>query len=405
MSDKLEEESKGSKDDAESRSEGRMEENRVDSLPEFLMAQIDQISESRRFNKTQKEKFIEKARIEYLKSSYEPGEVIGIITAQSISEPATQMTMRTYHFAGSAGIKVTYGLPRLIEIFDAKKQVETPIMTVFLRRQFNNMDDARKVAEQIIEKNVADIADNVALNLTDNSVDIDVEKASMLDRVEAAVKRALEGQKGIDKMKKLSNRVSVIAKSEVELKELQKIREKIIETHVTGIGGVSNAVIRREGEDWVISTIGSNLEDVLKINEVDETRTYSNDLHETKKILGIEATRNLIISESFTTLQEQGLDVDIRHLMLVSDIMTVSGDIRSIGRYGVAGTKSSILARAAFEETIKHLVRASIRGEVDSLNGIFENVMIGQLIPSGTGMFELIAKFEDVVPETEAERG
>jgi DNA-directed RNA polymerase subunit A" len=374
----------------------------ITGLPEFLVKQIDQMSETRRFNKTQKEKFTEKVRIEFLKSSYEPGEVVGIVTAQSISEPATQMTMRTYHFAGSAGIKVTYGLPRLIEIFDAKKTVETPIMTVFLKRQFNNMEDAKKVAEQIIEKGVGDVAMNISLNLSDNSLEIKFDKASLADRVEASIKKEMEGQKDIEKIKKTSDSVVVVAKPELGVKELQKLREKISDTHVMGIGAVSNAVIRREGDDWVISTIGSNLEDVLKIAEVDETRTYSNDLHETKKILGIEATRNLIISESFNTLQEQGLDVDIRHLMLVSDIMTVSGDIRSIGRYGVAGTKSSILARAAFEETIKHLVRASIRGEVDSLTGIFENVMIGQLIPSGTGMFELIAKFEDVVPEEAA---
>ena len=108
--------------------------------------------------------------------------------------------------------------------------------------------------------------------------------------------------------------------------------------------------------------------------------------------MGIEAARNAIIHEALSTLQEQGLDVDIRHLMLVADIMTFSGEIRSIGRYGVAGSKSSILARAAFEETIKHLIRAAIRNESDYFNGIFENVMIGQVIPSGTGMFDLLAK-------------
>ncbi len=91
-------------------------------------------------------------------------------------------------------------------------------------------------------------------------------------------------------------------------------------------------------------------------------------------------------------MQEQGLDVNVRHIMLLGDIMTFAGDVRSIGRYGVAGAKTSILARAAFEETIKHLVRASIKKESDSFRGIFENVMVGQVIPSGTGMFDLIAQ-------------
>jgi len=373
-----------------------------ESLPEFLLEKIDTIAKEKRFNKSQKEKFVEKVRTEYLKSSFEPGEVIGIITAQSISEPATQMTMRTYHFAGSAGIKVTYGLPRLIEIFDAKRQVETPIMTVFLKRPFNNIESSKKVAENIMEKTVADVSKSILLNLAENAVEIELDepiRASIVENIENGVKELLKGNKAIEKIRKSSSKISIVAIPDTDVKELQKIRERITDIHVGGIKGVSNAVIRRDGDDWIISTIGSNLEDILKVKEVDETRTYSNDLHETKRILGIEAARNLIINEAFTTLQEQGLDVDIRHLMLVSDIMTMSGDIRSIGRYGVAGAKTSILARAAFEETIKHLVRASIRGEVDNFDGIFENVMIGQLVPSGTGMFELIAKFEDAKPE------
>lgn len=368
-------------------------------FPQSTAEEIERISKERRFTKDQREKFVERAKAEYMKGKFEPGEVIGIIAAQSVSEPATQMTMRTYHFAGSAGVKVTYGLPRLIEIFDAKREPETPVMTLFLKREYNNMDDAKKVAEDMIEKSVTDVSKRIAINLADNSIEIEVEDMRKAGTVEAAVKEMLAGVKEVEKVKSSSKGAVITTKPDVTIKELQKMREKIMSVHVDGLRNISNAVIRREGDDWIISTIGSNLAEVLKIKEVDETRTYTNDLHETKAVLGIEAARSLIISESFTTMQDQGLDVDRRHLMLVGDIMTMSGDIRSIGRYGVAGTKSSILARAAFEETIKHLVRASIRGEVDNFDGIFENVMIGQLIPSGTGMFELIAKFEDVKPE------
>lgn len=368
-------------------------------FPQSTAEEIERISKERRFTKEQKERFVERAKAEYMKGKYEPGEVIGIIAAQSVSEPATQMTMRTYHFAGSAGVKVTYGLPRLIEIFDAKREPATPVMTLFLKREHNNMDDAKKVAEDMIEKSVTDMSKRIAINLADNSIEIEVEDMRKAGTVEAAVKEALAGVKEVEKVKSSAKGAVITTKPDVTIKELQKMREKIMSVHVDGLRNISNAVIRREGDDWIISTIGSNLAEVLKIKEVDDTRTYTNDLHETKAVLGIEAARSLIISESFTTMQDQGLDVDRRHLMLVGDIMTMSGDIRSIGRYGVAGTKSSILARAAFEETIKHLVRASIRGEVDNFEGIFENVMIGQLIPSGTGMFELIAKFEDVKPE------
>jgi len=161
---------------------------------------------------------------------------------------------------------------------------------------------------------------------------------------------------------------------------------------IEGIRGITSAIVRREGEEWIVSTVGSNFEEILKLNEVDITRTTTNDIFEIEKVLGIEAARNAIIREATITLQEQGLDVDVRHINVVGDIMTFRGTIEPMGRYGVAGSKSSILARAAFEETIKHLVRASVRNEKDDLKGIFENVMIGQVIPSGTGMFELLAR-------------
>ena len=86
--------------------------------------------------------------------------------------------------------------------------------------------------------------------------------------------------------------------------------------------------------------------------------------------------------------------MDLRHIILVADIMTFKGKISPIGRYGVAGSKVSVLARAAFEETIKHLVRATLKNEIDDFSGIFENVMIGQVVPSGTGMIDLIMKLE-----------
>jgi len=370
----------------------KMDSDGTIELPESLMKEIEEVEKEKKLTNDQKEKLIEEIKKEFMKTRFEPGEVIGIIAAQSISEPATQMTMRTYHFAGSAGIKVTYGLPRLIEIFDAKRAPETPVMTIYLKREYNNVESAKKIAESIRGKNVEDLSKSVSLNLNENSVIIEPLDMRKIGKIENILKEDFKDLK----IKKKKDSISVYSDEEIDIKELQKTREKILQTHIEGIKDVTDAVIRRMGDDWVINTIGSNLEETLKLFEVDETRAHTNDLHETKKVLGIEAARALIIEESLQTMNEQGLDVDIRHIMLVSDIMTMAGDVRSIGRYGVAGAKSSILARAAFEETIKHLVRASIRNEVDKFRGIFENVMIGQVIPSGTGMFDLIAKFEDV---------
>jgi DNA-directed RNA polymerase subunit A" len=372
------------------------------NLPEKLQGEIEDMAKEKKLTKDQKEKFEKEVRQAFLKESFEAGEVVGILAAQSISEPATQMTMRTYHFAGSAGVRITYGLPRLIEIFDAKRAPETPVMTVFLKSSANNRESAKKIAEKIIEKTVFDVTKRLSINLEDNLVEIEPLDLKSIEKIAKAI---TEGLKGAVDVKVKTKKITVKPDSEeITVKELQKIREKIMVIHVDGIKEISNAVVRREGEEWIINTIGTNLSEVLNITDVDENRTVTNDIHETKKILGVEAARNLIISESLQTMQEQGLDIDVRHVMLVADMMTMAGGVKPIGRYGVAGTKASILARAAFEETIKHLVRASVRNESDSFQGIFENVMIGQLIPSGTGMFDLIAKYGEKKPLDEEKK-
>jgi len=365
--------------------------NYSNELPNKILEEIEKVAKEKRLNKSEVEKLTGEIVKRYFISRFEPGDAIGIIAAQSISEPATQMTMRTYHFAGTAGIKVTYGLPRLIEIFDAKKGPETPMMTIYLKKQSNNAEQAKKLAEEIVEKSVENLVSNVSINLNENSIELDVIDGRRVSAIVKAVKEVFTELK----VKEKDHAIAFVTKDVQDIKELQKIKEKILGFHVSGIEDITNAVVRRESEDWIINTIGSNLEKVLAVSEVDEHRTITNNIHETTQVLGVEAARNLVIREALKTMQEQGLDVDVRHVMLVGDIMTFKGDVTSIGRYGVAGAKTSILARAAFEETIKHLVRASIRNEVDHFKGIFENVMIGQVIPSGTGMFDLIAKFEE----------
>jgi len=359
-------------------------------LPKNLMDEIKRVAENKKLSQ-EKTKILEnEVKKQYILARFEPGEVIGIISAQSISEPATQMTMRTYHFAGSAGIKVTYGLPRLIEIFDAKKDPETPVMTIYLEKQYNNKGVAKKIAEEIIEKKVINLAEKVSMDLKENYIEIELYDKRKIEKV---IKVLRENK--LLYVKEKAKKIVITPKESSDVKKLQEIKEKIMQAQVSGIKGILNGIVRREGEEWIINTIGSNLEEVLKIKEVDKRRTITNNIHEVVKIFGIEAGRNLVIREALKTMEEQGLDVDIRHIMLVGDIMTFTGTLESIGRYGVAGAKTSILARAAFEETIKHLVKASVKNEVDNFNGIFENVMIGQVIPSGTGMFDLIAKFEE----------
>lgn len=356
-------------------------------LPEKIMEEIERVAKARKLNQKQKEKLIREVKRVYLNSRFEPGEAIGILAAQSISEPATQMTMRTYHFAGTAGIKVTQGLPRLAEIFDAKKEPETPMMTIYLKSEYNNLKDATRIANKIVRKRIIDLIDEISVNLEKMSIDLYLsDKRNM-----STVAKQLKKNKDF-KVIEYQNFIRVISKKEISVKDLEKLKYKILDMVVMGIKDIENAIVRKEGDRWVINTIGSNLEEVLKMPEVDIRKTYTNNIHEVAKVLGIEAARNLIIREASKTLQEQGLDVDLRHLILVADIMTFYGKVMPIGRYGIAGRKKSVLSRALFEETIKHLIRASIRGEVEDFSGIFENVMIGKVAPVGTGMIELVVK-------------
>ena len=149
--------------------------------------------------------------------------------------------------------------------------------------------------------------------------------------------------------------------------------------------------VKRE-EEFVIITAGSNLADVLQLEEVDAYRTTTNNIFEIEQVLGIEAARQSIINEILKVIESQGLDVNVRHIMLVADTMCVSGSLKGITRYGVVSEKSSVLARASFETPIKHIINAALVGEVDNLNSVVENVMINQPVPIGTGLPNLAVK-------------
>ena len=175
-------------------------------------------------------------------------------------------------------------------------------------------------------------------------------------------------------------------------KRLYQVQEILKTTTIKGIQGIKRAIARIDPptKKWILYTQGSNLREVLEVDEVDANRTYTNDIIEISTVLGVEAARNAIFNEALRTLSEQGLEVDKRHLMLVADMMTFGGSVRAVGRQGISGRKSSVLARAAFEITTKHLLRAGLLGEVDPLTGVAENIIVGQPITLGTGAVNLV---------------
>ena len=170
---------------------------------------------------------------------------------------------------------------------------------------------------------------------------------------------------------------------------LQNIIDDVRDRKIRGLDNIKRAILRKVGDEYVIYTEGSNLGRVLEMKGVDKTRTTTNAVQEIYEVLGVEAARNAIMEEAFRTLDEQGLNVDIRHIMLVADLMTNDGDVKAIGRHGISGRKSSVLARAAFEITAVHLLHAALTGEEDHLDGVAENIIVGQPVTLGTGAVNL----------------
>ncbi|MCG8684263.1 MAG: hypothetical protein MI892_05275, partial [Desulfobacterales bacterium] len=173
---------------------------------------------------------------------------------------------------------------------------------------------------------------------------------------------------------------------------IYKTKEKIKEVILTGVKKVSQVLVVKRGRDFVIMTAGSNLKDVMKVKGVDGDRVFSNDLHETCKVLGIEAARQLIIDEINKVINSQGLAIDPKHAMLVADTMTASGAVKGITRMGIIGDKNSILARASFETPVKQFVQATKTGKKDELKSVIENIILNQPVPVGTGLPGLLVK-------------
>ena len=318
----------------------------------------------------------------------EPGESVGLVSAESIGEPGTQMTLNTFHFAGVSEMNVTTGLPRIIEIVDGRKEISTPMMEIYLQKPFNKGEGIRELAMRIKETKLRELASEFAINIADLTVDIklDSETLKTVGIRESTVAKIIAEQKCNVKEKE-NNIIQVKIKGKNEsLNELYKLKEKLKEVIISGVKGVTQVLPVKRKEEYLIVTAGTNLKEVMKLKEVDTSRTISNDIYEVADILGIEATRQAIINEIYKVIENQGLNINIRHIMIASDTMCMSGSIKGITRYGIVGEKASVLARASFETPIKHIIEAAIVGEDDPLNSVVENVMLNQPVPVGTGL-------------------
>ncbi|MFH1072905.1 MAG: DNA-directed RNA polymerase subunit A'' [Nanoarchaeota archaeon] len=371
-------------------------EDYKDQLPsqiiEDVRKNIDKIS-----GKTRLKKIMEEIVREYRQSLAEPGESVGLVSAESIGEPGTQMTLNTFHFAGVSEMNVTTGLPRLIEILDGRKEISTKMMMeIHLKKPYCEGKDIKQVAKSIKETTCKEFIKEIQIDMVELVMTIEL-LSPKLEHISAAKVAAILDKSVRGFSFKLSKDSKIIVKStskEENLNSLYKLKENIKDVYISGIKNITQVLpVKRESE-FIIMTAGSNLKDIMKLPFVNIEATMTNDIFEIEKVFGIEAARQAIINEILKVIKTQGIEIDIRHLMLVADTMCASGHVLGINRYGIVKEKPSVLARASFETPIKNIINASLVGEVDNLNSVIENVMLNQPIPVGTGLPGLVTRMK-----------
>lgn len=351
--------------------------------------------------------------IEYVDNEYEyvyDLSVPGLETFTTFDGLITHNTLNTFHFAGVAELQVSLGLPRLIEILDGRENISTPFMEIFLKKPYNqDQDKVKEVAAELKETKLKEISSEFAINIIKLQVEVTLDRKAMKN-LKITDKYLLDTLsrmlRGIS-VKQLANGNIVFKfkeeEKELDLKEVYKLKEKMKDVYVKGVSGIRQVLPVKQGGEFVILATGSNLKEVAMIKEVDYTRTTTNNIHEIAKVLGIDAAREAIIAEALKVIKDQGIDIDIRHIMFIADLMATSGAIKGMTRSGITSDKESVLARASFETPIKHIINASLVGEQDYLSSVIENVIMNQPVPLGTGLPKLVANV-DIEEDTKKEK-
>lgn len=363
-------------------------------LPKNVIEAIAVIAERENLSIQKAEEFSKRIEKKFEEIAVEPGEAVGIVAAQSLGEPGTQLTLRTKHYAGAAEVSVGSGIQRVEEIVDGRSKAKYPTMTIFLNEKLRaDSGKAEAFAKSLIDIRIEDvvkITEDFAKNKMVITVDEDeiYEKGIDFKELVSSIKESFKGGKSSVR----KNSIEILFDKKMPLLKIRKDLLKMFNLRANGVKGIDKALVAEEHGEFVVKTSGSNLKAILKLTEIDGGRTMTNDIIEISKTLGIEAGRFMIINELHKVLDENGILIDLRHIVLLADLMTLNGSVKGIVRTGITRGKASPFARAAFEETVKHLLDASFKGEREELQGVVENIIVGQPIRVGTGIVELVTK-------------
>ena len=376
-----------------------MEQN--PEFPEYILKEVEQ-ELPKGVNDKQVEEILQNVKEEYEKSLISPYEAIGVITAQSVGERATQMTLNTFHFAGVATESVE-GLPRIIEILDAKKNLEMPLMRLYLTKGSKaTEDEVKKVASHIKETKLEEFVKETNIDVANTKVEITLDSKVMKEQKLASEDIVGLLDKKIKKSAQCEGNLLVVELSPTSgLKDLMGAKALALNSVVQGVKGIRDVTIVKEQSEsgdteFVIVTKGSALKHVVAIEEIDNSRIYSNDIDVVHSMFGIEAARNVIIKELMDVVESQGLSINERHVLLIADVMTYTGEPRGMTRYGIVADKANVLTKASFETALKHLSKGALLNERNYLSSITENVLTNQQVYVGTGFPKIAVDKPDV---------
>ncbi|KAF9383969.1 hypothetical protein CPC16_008651 [Podila verticillata] len=356
----------------------------------------------------QMEQFLYICWDKFMKAKIEPASAVGAVGAQSIGEPGTQMTLKTFHFAGVASMNITLGVPRIKEIINAAKVITTPIITT---RLVNNTDvKAARIVKGRIEKTMlGDIAEFIEEVYKPDEcyigVRLDMEAIRRLqletdlDEVARAIGLAPKlkiGTSNVQSHKPDRLRIYVSSKDPAGLYySIKQLKRQLPDIIIKGLPQVNRAVINEiqgSGGRKELLVEGYGLRELMNTEGVVGTQTRSNHVMEVWKVLGIEAARRTILDEIKSVMDSHGLTIDPRHVMLLGDIMTSKGEVLGITRFGIAKMKDSVMMLASFEKTTDHLFEAALYSKKDAIEGVSECIIMGIPMSIGTGLFKLIKR-------------
>lgn len=330
------------------------------------------------------------------KAKIVPGEAVGAVAAQSIGEPGTQMTLKTFHFAGVASMNITLGVPRIKEIINSTKTISTPVIYAKLIRE-NDLIAARIVKARIETTKLSEIMEYIKEVMSPHGcylkVKLDTKAIDSL-KLEINLNDIKEAILSTKKLKLKDKHIIILNSNKLKIEPfdvskenlyfaMQIIKKKLSNVVVCGIPTVSRAVINKketeketEKTTYSLAIEGSGLPDIMRIPGIDHTKCISNNIMEVEKVLGIEAARNTIINEIKFTFAGHSIYVDNRHLQLIADLMTFKGMVLGFTRFGISKMKDSTLMHSSFEKTTDHLYEASFHSRNDIVSGVSECIIM-----------------------------